>query len=174
MTRVIWFRGKAGVGKTFLSSQFAMRDKLPIFRKDDFFDTVFGYFEDNNVCHSVSYKLMHKLIDTNIECGTDIIVDCPLHCNDQLVNYRDKLNRKNIVFKPILVTCSNEELWAERFNQRKHSPNPNNIITDYEEMMKYYESRDINLMPVEGELVVDSSNDVEYIIEQINKYVMIS
>jgi hypothetical protein len=65
-------------------------------------------------------------------------------------------------------------LWAERFNQRKHSPNPNNIITDYEEMMKYYESRDINLMPVEGELVVDSSNDVEYIIEQINKYVMIS
>lgn len=47
MSKIILLRGKAGVGKTFISNELAKRVNVPIIRKDDIFDTVFNYISDN-------------------------------------------------------------------------------------------------------------------------------
>ncbi len=168
VSKIILFRGKAGVGKTLLSTQLASRIKVPIIRKDDIFDTIFDYIDDNSLRNKASYELIYNLVNTNLECGTDIIIDCPFHFNNQLLEFRHRIESRKGIFRPILVTCSNEELWKDRFNLRKINPSPNNLITDFEEMKKHYESKGINSVPLEGELVLDSSNELE----QSNKYLM--
>ncbi|MGM1045878.1 MAG: AAA family ATPase [Bacillota bacterium] len=156
MSKIILLRGKAGVGKTFISNELAKRVNVSIIRKDDIFDTVFNYISDNVLKNKFCYEMLLKIIQTNMECNTDIIIDCPFHFNNQLLDLKKHIENNKGIFKPILCICSNEVLWAERFNQRKANPNPNNIITEFEEMKQHYFNRGIESTPLDGELVIDS------------------
>lgn len=171
MSKIIVFRGKAGVGKSLLSSELARRLNIPVIRKDDVFDTIYKYVSDNTIRNSICYDLITKIIDTNLESKTDIIIDCPFHFNKQLTELWQRIEEKLGQFKPILCICSDEHVWANRFNQRKKNPSPNNLITDFEEMKKHYITRGIETIPLNGELVLDSIHEIEYLMDQTIKYI---
>lgn len=172
MPKIVLFRGKAGVGKTFISTQVAARLNVPVIRKDDIFDTVFDYISDNELRNRFSYDLIHKFIDTNLESGTDVILDCPFHNHAQLLAMRQRIEAKNGYFKPILLMCSDEGIWADRFNERKLNPKPNNLITDFEGIKQHYERRNISLVPLDGELVLDTIEAAENIVERAVEYIL--
>jgi|GEM_PF-5498263 len=52
--------------------------------------------------------------------------------------------------------CSDEFLWAERFNVRANNPKPNQLLTNFEKMKEYY--RTMQLKPEENKLLIDTIN----------------
>jgi len=147
-----------------------MEYKIPVIRKDDFFDSLVDYIEDIPARHEASFKLLNKFIDTNIKSNSDVIIDCPLHNNDRLIELIDSYKTSGAVLKPVLVICTDQMLWADRFNIRKINPLPNQIITDFDEMMVHYERRKIVTKAIDNELVVDSANDISLTMSLIEAY----
>jgi tRNA uridine 5-carbamoylmethylation protein Kti12 len=170
MSKIILLRGKAGVGKTFISNELGKRLNIPIIRKDDIFDTVFNYISDNVLINNMCYEMIFKIVQTNLRINADIIIDCPFHFNNQLLDLKKRIENDKGVFKPILCICSNETVWAERFNLRKANPSPNNIITEFKEMKQHYINKGIESIPIEGELILDSINDIDELMKQTITY----
>jgi len=165
MSKIILFRGRAGVGKTTLSNELGRRLKIAIIRKDDIYDSISNYIQDHDTRNKFCYKLIYQIMQTNLNCNADLIIDAPF---PEILELQNWIYYNNGELKPILCVCSDENLWADRFNQRKLDPKPNNIITDFEEMKKHYGTLRIN--PIEGELVLDSSNDIEVLMTQTLEY----
>ncbi|GIP36491.1 hypothetical protein J2TS4_57010 [Paenibacillus sp. J2TS4] len=74
------------------------------------------------------------------------------------------LENQKYSFKSILCICSDEKTWADRLNIRKIDPLPNQMITDFDELKKYY--TDLSTKPFDGELVVDTVEAVDSIIDK--------
>lgn len=170
MSKIILIRGMAGVGKTFLSNRLAARLKIPVIRKDDIFDTVFPYISDNQLRNQYSYELINKIIDTNLACGTDLIIDCPYHFKNQLVQMKEWIEGRSGKFLPILCICSDEQIWEDRFNERKANPKANQIITNYKEMMAHYTRQGIRTEPLDNELVLDTIQELDQLLNKVVRY----
>ncbi|WP_442600729.1 AAA family ATPase [Paenibacillus sp. KN14-4R] len=165
MSNIILFRGRAGVGKTTLSNELGKRLEIAIIRKDDIYDSIFDFIQDHDARNKFSYQLIYKIMQTNLKCNADLIIDAPF---PEILELQKWINNNNGVLKPILCICSDEALWAYRFNQRKLDPKPNNIITNFEEMKKHY--GDLRLNPNDGELVLDSVKGIELLMTQAQEY----
>jgi 2-phosphoglycerate kinase len=171
MAKIILVRGKAGVGKTLISNELSKKLNVSVLRKDDIFDTIFEYLLDNQTRNKFCYELIFKMITTNLECNVDLIIDCPFHHEDQLNALQQKITEHKGVFIPILCICSDENLWANRFNQRKNNPSPNNLITDFEEMKLHYINKGIKLEALKDELVLDTITEVKELMNQVLQYI---
>jgi Cdc6-like AAA superfamily ATPase len=165
MSRIIVIRGRAGVGKTTLSNEIGRRLKIAIIRKDDIYDSIFAYIQDHNTRNKLSYELIYEIMKTNLECNVDLLIDAPF---SDILELNLWISNKDGILKSILCICSDEKLWAHRFNQRKINPKPNNLITDFEEMKKYY--GDLRIDPIKGELVLDSINNMDALVAQVQEY----
>jgi len=159
------------VGKTYISDRLAKVLRMSVIRKDDIFDSLVNYIEDIPTRHEASINVLNELIDTNINNGSDMIIDCPLHNNERLLRLIDAYELRGAILKPILVICTDNRLWAERFNMRKINPLPNQIITDFHDMMKHYDRRAIVTEAIDNELVIDGSKDCESVIQLIEAYI---
>lgn len=73
--------------------------------------------------------------------------------------------------KSILCTCE-DSIWTERLNKRKFNPLPNQLITNIEEFKKHYSKMRTGVL--EDELVVDTSTDLDDLVEQTVKYILYS
>lgn len=165
MSLIILIRGRAGVGKTTLSNELGKELKLPIIRKDDIYDSIFNYIQDHHTRNQFCYELIYQMIKTTLDCKADILVDAPF---SEISELQEWVTKHGGVLKPILCICSDEELWAHRFNQREINPKPNQMITNFEEMKKHY--GDSRIIGVEGELILDSVHDLKVLIEQSKQY----
>jgi hypothetical protein len=67
------------------------------------------------------------------------------------------------------VICSDREVWKERFNKRSENPAPNQLTTDLDELERHY--GDLNLKPLEGEIVVDTVESAESILKQLATHI---
>lgn len=74
MSYVYFFRGKAATGKTTITNLLSNEINVSVLRKDDIFDVLSQSLKDNSQKHSISYDLLAKLIQTNIDNKTDVIV----------------------------------------------------------------------------------------------------
>ncbi len=164
-TTIVLFRGRPGVGKSTVSNAFAREWKLPILRKDDIYDSTAPYVEDHAIRNKISYDSLFKILESNTSSGTSIILDYPFQRDEEVVNLWKWCKEQNLHFVSVLVICSDQELWKERFNKRSENPAPNQLITDLDEMERHYGNLD--LKPLEGEIVVDTIESIETILKQL-------
>lgn len=164
MTKVILFRGKAGVGKTTLSTKISEDLNIPVVRKDDIYDSIAVYIDNHETRNKACYDILYKIIETNLLGGVDIIVDAGFHYIDQVLKFESWVKSRNVDFISLLCICSNEKVWAERFNKRKLNPQPNNLITDFNELKIHY--KDLSTKSLENEIVLDTINDISILVEK--------
>jgi len=162
---IILFRGRPGVGKSTISDEFSKERKLPILRKDDIYDSTASYIDDHVVRSKISYDSLFKILESNIFSGTSIILDYAFQKNEEITNFQKWCENRNLHLVSILVICSDREVWKERFNKRSENPAPNQLITDLDELERYYGN--LVLEPIEGEIVIDSAESIESILKQL-------
>jgi predicted kinase len=164
MAVVIVFRGKAGVGKTAISTGVAKKLNIPLIRKDDVYDSIAFYIDNHEMRNKACFDTIFKIIQTNIENGVSVIVDAGFHQLTHASKFKSWVLENNAKFLSLLCICSDELLWAERFNKRKQNPQPNNQITDFEELKKHYAS--LKTEPLENEAILDTVNNLDLLINK--------
>jgi len=165
MAEVVLFRGRPGVGKTTLSNRLSSQLNIPIIRKDDFYDTIAFYNDHHEQRNKISYGILFRLLQTNASIDTRTILDFPFNKEEEMANFVNWLKSRNYRLTSVLCTCSDEQIWAERFHHRKQDPLPNQLITDFDELKRYY--TDLSIPPFDGELVVDTIEPVDSIVDKI-------
>ncbi|MDF2658937.1 MAG: hypothetical protein K0Q94_1728 [Paenibacillus sp.] len=170
MTTVILFRGRPGVGKTSVSNRLSERLRYPIIRKDDIYDVLAGTVDGHDNRNRLCYGILYQMLDTNASNGSSVILDFPFNRKEDMSALRQWLDSKRIVFKSVLCVCSDETIWAKRFEERKENPLPNQLITDFEQLKRHY-GGDLTIVPVDGELVVDTIEPLERIVEKVMEYI---
>lgn len=169
VSTVILLRGRPGVGKTAVSDKLAIKLGVPIVRKDDLYDELAGAVEGHELRNQLAYGMLYRILESNALSESRIILDFPFNREDDMVRFAGWLTARGIVLKPVLCICSDERLWAERFNVRCLNPAPNQLITDFETLKKHY--GDLAIRPLEGELVVDTVQTLESIVGRIMAFV---
>ncbi len=164
-TTIILFRGRPGVGKSTVSNAFAKERKLPILRKDDIYDSAATYVGDHVVRNKISYDSLFKILESNISSGTSIILDYPFQRDEEVISLQVWCKERNLHLVSVLVTCSDREVWKQRFNKRSQNPSPNQLITDLDQLEQHY--GDLHLNPMDGEIVVDTVESVETMLKQL-------
>ena len=169
MTKIILFRGKAGVGKTTLSNKVSRRLNIPIIRKDDIYDSIAENENNHKLRNAICEKIIRKLIKTGIENNTTLIIDNPYHHHNQIDEFQEWLKKQGVELISILVICSNENIWKERFNKRKLYPKSNQLITDFDALKIHYNT--LETEPIKNELVLDSVNEIEQLAQDSIQYI---
>lgn len=167
-TKIILFRGLPGVGKSFIANETAKILKIAIVRKDDIYDCIHSEISTQENRNEICYNIIYKIIETNLLSNTDLIIDCPFKDHRELKKLSLFINERNGQLKPILCNCSDPDLWEERFNARTINPNPNNLITDFNELKNTYPN--LELEKYDDELVVDTSIGLDENILHIINY----
>jgi tRNA uridine 5-carbamoylmethylation protein Kti12 len=169
--KIILFRGRPGSGKTTLTHAFADQVELPILRKDDIYDSVSEYVEDHGQRNVLSHAILYKILESNIHSDVTFVLDFAFQNLKDYSTINVWCKENDVKFKSILVTCSDESVWAERFNKRSENPAPNQLITNFDELKKYYGTMQIEAE--EGELVVDTINPVGELVRYSRKFLTI-
>ncbi len=167
MSKIILVRGKAGVGKTTISNELSKSLNVPVIRKDDIYDELSELGLAHEKINHLSEKVLLAIVKTNIQNVTDLIIDSSYHYPSHYEKFVKWIQEQGVSLKSILVTCSNEELWKSRFEERKINPKPNNKIVDFENLKKHYGTLEVN--SYEGELVLDSAKDLKLNVKKILK-----
>ena len=168
-TKVILFRGRAGVGKSTISNAYSQRFNIPILRKDDFYDASAKYVEDHTLRNKISYDSLFKILESNRGLVASLILDFPFWKEEEILNFKNWCTQHSINLVSCLVICSDKEVWKQRFNKRSTNPTPNQIITDFDELEKYY--GDLGVKPIKGEIVIDSINSTDDLLLEISAYI---
>ena len=160
------FRGKAATGKTTLTDMLSRELHIPVFRKDDFFDVLTEYDFETGLLNNMSYNLLTKVIQTNIDLNNNVIIDIGLCHKPYIIEFINKINFRNKKVFNFLCVCSDDEVWKERINARIKNPAPNQkMFKTLEQVMSHYNSCDIS--PLENEIVIDSANNINGIFQNI-------
>jgi tRNA uridine 5-carbamoylmethylation protein Kti12 len=167
--KIILFRGRPGTGKTTLSEALAQQTNFSILRKDDIYDVTSVFIAEHDIRNKISYNALYKILESNSKNDLVFIVDYPFQYPGDLEIIKNWCIDKKVVLKSILVTCSDEKLWAQRFENRSKNPTPNQLITDFESFKKLYGT--MQLPPEKDELFIDSINSLDSIIPQVIDFV---
>ena len=163
--KLILFRGRPGAGKTTVANSLSKETNMPILRKDDIYDVASEFIEDHQTKNKISYGSLYKILESNIQTEGTFILDYPFQTVDDLSIIKKWCEGRNIELKSILVTCSDESVWAERFNVRAENPKPNQLLTNFEAMKKHYGT--MQLIPMEGEVMIDTNKPQEILLSEV-------
>jgi len=173
MGNVYIFRGKAATGKTTLSLMLAKELSTPIICKDDIVDALkmTETTDKDLINNKACYNILCKIIQTNLDLGIDIILDIALGDRNNFKMFTDRLDFKDSKVISFFVTCSDENMWRRRHEERILNPKPHQIFKSFEHVVEHYKNADFN--PFEHEYVIDTVNTVETtfneMLEIINK-----
>lgn len=167
MSNIYFFRGKAATGKTTITNILSSKINVPVLRKDDIFDVLSHYIKDNTQNNSISYDLLSKLIQTNINNKIDIIVDIGLSNTNGWRIFQSKLDFKDCKTFTFLCDCSDLAIWKMRFIERLKKPIPNQYFKTIEEVIAYYKKSEIELL--DNEYYIDSSDSIENVLGFIHE-----
>ena len=165
MSNIIIFRGKAATGKTFITNYLSKKLNISVIRKDDIYDSLSMYNLEHSINNSATYDIIAKIIQTNIDIGSDVIVDISLAHNPYYEQFLSKIDFKNSKVYQFLCICSDKEEWCKRIEKRLANPLPNQLFKSAKEADEYYNK--LNIEPLEKEIVIDSIDDISVILERI-------
>lgn len=168
MSNVIVIRGKAGSGKSTLANALGKKLNIMVLHKDDIYDTVSAFINDLTVRTKICFDILYKLLTSSLNCGVDIIIDFGYNNLDDVEKLKTWIMERDGKLKSILCICD-DHIWAERLNQRKLKPLPNQILTDVEELMKHYSKMRTGILA--EELVLDTTLDIDHLVAQAVKYI---
>ena len=166
--KIILFRGRPGTGKTTLTHAFAEKSHFPVIRKDDIYDPVTEYVTEHSSRNKLSHTILYKILQSNIHSDVTFILDFAFQNPQDFSIIKNWCSERNVDFKFILVTCSDEGIWAERFNKRAENPAPNQLIKNFDDLKKHYGT--MQLVPEQSELLVDTIQSVEEIMSKVLEY----
>ena len=166
MSKIIIFRGKAATGKTFITNILSKKLNIAVIRKDDIYDSLSMYNLEHSNKNGATYDIIAKIIQTNIDTGSDLIVDFSLAHNPYYEHFLSKIHFKNSRVYQFLCICSDKEEWNKRMEKRMVNPLPNQLFKSAKEAAEYYSK--LNIEPLENEVVIDSVDDISVILEKIN------
>lgn len=167
--KIVLFRGRPGAGKTAAAKALSERLHLPVLCKDDIYDKLAEWITTYEARSKATHEILYAILTTNSSADCTFILDFPYQRESDLQKLSDFCAQYSVNFKPVLVTCSDELLWAARIKQRSENPAPNQIITDFEEFKRYYGTMHIEPRP--GELLIDSSRPLQDNIEAVIRYI---
>ncbi|EHQ29939.1 AAA family ATPase [Mucilaginibacter paludis] len=169
--KLILFRGRPGTGKTLLSGLLSAQLNLPVIRKDDIYDGLSTLNPDHQQRNSATHHILYAVLKSNAPTTSTLLLDFPFQFDDDIAKLKNWCIENNVELKSIVVTCSDEELWASRFNKRAENPAPNQLITDFKLLKQRY--GEMQLRPGPLELLIDtvnnSSDNIKNIIAFITK-----
>lgn len=169
MPQIILVRGRPGVGKTAISDRLSKLLSATIIRKDDYYDMVAAYVESHESRNKISYAMLFQFLETNRYVKGQWILDFPFNREEDMIRFRDWLFSRGYALFSVLCVCSDENVWAERFNRRKLNPLPNQLITDFAELKAHY--GDLSIAPIENEWIVDTVKPLDSIVDNIVSFV---
>jgi adenylate kinase family enzyme len=167
--RIILFRGRPGVGKTTLSSVISKRHHFPVLRKDDIYHVSAKQVDTHENRNDISYETIYKILEANVETDCTFILDCPFQYPGDLELIRTWCDTFKVQLRSILVTCSDEIMWAERIAQRDERPYNIHHFTDFERLKEFYGT--MHLTPEPDELLVDTVHPIEASIKKIEDFI---
>ena len=171
MGSIYIFRGKAATGKTTLSSMLARELSIPIIRKDDVVDALkmTETADKDLVNNKVCYNILSKIIQTNLDLGIDMILDIALGDRNNFKIFSERLNFRDNDVISFFVTCSDENEWCRRHEERIANPKPNQVFKSFEHVVEHYKNADFT--PLDGEYIIDTANTAENSFNEILKII---
>lgn len=167
--KLILFRGRPGTGKTTLSHTLAGETHFSVLRKDDFYDPASLYIKEHQERNRLCHEILYSVLESNRHSDTTFILDFAFQNQSDFSSIKTWCTERRVELKSILVTCSDQKVWAARFNKRAEHPAPNQLITNFEALKKYYGTMEI--VSESGELVVDTIEPVENILLQVRDFI---
>ncbi len=167
--KIILLRGLAASGKSTLAKK--LIDSIEgssLWSKDTLFDVCLENDLEVGLSNKITYTYLYENIRYNAKSNSTLLIDGTFSREHDIQNVKDCCSENDIELKTILVTCSDETEWRRRFDERAKNPLPNQTITDYDEMEKYYGSMQVEAL--EGEYVYDSCGDIDVQVQMILKY----
>jgi tRNA uridine 5-carbamoylmethylation protein Kti12 len=166
--KIILFRGRPGTGKTTLSHLFAEQTNFPILRKDDFYDPISLYVNEHRDRNKLCHEILYSVLESNKHSDATFVLDFAFQNQSDFFIIKTWCIERNVELKSILVTCSDEKLWATRFNKRAENPAPNQLITNFEGLKNHYGNMEV--ISEAGELVVDTVESVESLLVLVRDF----
>jgi predicted kinase len=167
--KIILFRGRPGVGKTTLSSAIALQHSFPVLRKDDLYQVSASKIDTHDARNDISYETIYKILEANAGSDCTFILDCPFQYPDDLPTLRTWCAIHHTKLVSILVTCSDETMWAQRIAAREERPFSIHHFTSFEKIEKHYGS--MHLTPEADELLVDTVHPIAASLAYINQHI---
>ncbi|MCL2158022.1 MAG: ATP-binding protein [Oscillospiraceae bacterium] len=167
MGNIYIFRGKAATGKTTLSNMLARKLFIPVLCKDDVVDALkmTETTDKNLVNNRVCYNILYKIIQTNLDLGVDIILDIALGDRQSFKTFSERLDYKSNKVINFFVTCSDENEWRKRHEERIKNPKPHQVFQSFEHVVEHYKNADF--APFEYEHIIDTTDTIEHSFEEI-------
>jgi 2-phosphoglycerate kinase len=165
------FRGKAATGKTTISDMLSRKLGLSVFRKDTVYDATSEFISDHSTLSKISYNVLTKIIQTNIDLNNDFIVDIALPHNPMAMQFFNGIDFKDSKVYHFLFTCSDDDVWKERMQARTINPLPNQNFKSVEEAWNHYANYDISAMKTE--IVIDSMENLDDIFSKIMNRIVV-
>lgn len=113
--------------------------------------------------------MLAKLIQTNINNNTDLIVDIGLYNNTHWDIFQSKIDFKECKVYSFLCDCTDRIIWENRIRERLNNPTPNQYFKSIEQAESHYDYNDMKLL--EHEYYIDSCNSLEEILGYISKVI---
>lgn len=171
MSDILIFRGRAATGKTYITDILSNKLNIAVIRKDDIYNSLSKYGLEQYTINMMSYDILAKIIQTNIDISCNLIIDIGLYHNLYFKQFLSNINFKNSKLYPFLCICSDGQEWNKRIEKRLTNPLPNQTFKTVEEANKYYDN--LNTEALENEIILDSVDDISSIIEKIDNVLKI-
>ena len=171
MGKVYIFRGKAATGKSALSDMLGKKFSIPVIRKDDIVDALktTPNIDIGLINNAVCYNILHKIIQTNLDLGADLILEIGLGDRKSAKWFFDRLDFKNNKVISFFTVCSDENEWKRRHEERIANPTPNQSFKSFEHVLEHYKNADVN--PFENENIIDSADTLDQNFESVLKII---
>lgn len=171
MGTVYIFRGKASTGKSTLANMLAQKMSIPVLCKDDVVDALKSSKNEKtgSINNEVCYNILYKIIQTNLDLNTNLILDIALGDRNNAKRFFSRLDFKDNKVYKFFVDCSDEEEWIRRHIERLRNPLLHQTFKSVEQVVEHYKKADI--YPFEDEFIIDSSKSVEDCFQYINEVI---
>ncbi len=165
MSKIILFRGKAATGKTLITDILGKELNIAIIRKDDIYDNLSMSNLEHSTINIISYDIIRKIIQTNIDAECDLILDISLAHNPHLEHFLSKIEFKESKLYQFLCVCSDDKVWGNRLQNRFINPLPNQLFKSVKEAEEHYNH--YNIEPMKQETILDSAKNISSIVKKI-------
>ncbi|TFZ63060.1 ATP-binding protein [Hymenobacter sp. UV11] len=166
--KLILFRGRPGTGKTTLSTALAAQTNYPLLSKDSIHDALANILLDQSQLGQIAYTCLYATLAANSQQECTFILDYPFQTTADIRRLRAWCAAHTTTLYSVVVHCSQERVWAARFNQRALNPLPNQLITDFTGLKQHY--GELNITLESGELLVDSLASIPEVLDQVNTF----
>lgn len=143
---------------------------MVVLHKDDLYDASACVVQEHSSRNKLCFDFLFRLLQTVIDSDASIILDFGFNNNDDVLGLDQWVKEKGGELKIIHCICSDETIWSKRLVERSENPLPNQLITNLSDLNEYY--RNLPTFFLENELVLDTVNELESLIDQAEKFIL--